>query len=275
MRGQTRTVTAPDGRLLSFAEWGRAEGTPILSLYGTPSCRIPPPGHLEVAADLGVRLITYDRPGYGGSDRLRGRSVSDTPSDVTVIMDALGIGTFAVDGTSGGSPHALAVAALLGDRVKRAACIAPMAPFDVLGEDAWSGNQDEGFRTYALTCLSGEEGAARAVAASDERQRSRADPDDPNSEGIFERTRQGIWGWVDDWLAVAKPWGFDPVDITRPVAIVHDPEERIHPAQHAEWLHARIPHSTMTTSVPLCHRGIGDRRPDLERLYIWLSTGGL
>jgi pimeloyl-ACP methyl ester carboxylesterase len=60
-----------------------------------------------------VRLISYDRPGYGGSTSQPGRSVADCASDVRVICEALGIERVAMWGHSGGGPHVLACAALL------------------------------------------------------------------------------------------------------------------------------------------------------------------
>lgn len=72
---------------------------------------------------LGVRLITFDRPGYGDSDRLPGRPVAHAAADVETIADALDLAEFAVVGRSGGAPHALACAALLPHRIARAAAL--------------------------------------------------------------------------------------------------------------------------------------------------------
>jgi pimeloyl-ACP methyl ester carboxylesterase len=55
----------------------------------------------------GARVITYDRPGYGGSDRDPGRRVVSCVGDVASIADALGIERFAVTGGSGGGPMRL------------------------------------------------------------------------------------------------------------------------------------------------------------------------
>jgi pimeloyl-ACP methyl ester carboxylesterase len=99
------------------AEWGDPDGSPLITLHGTPGSRL---GHWRdpgIYARYGLRRITYDRAGYGGSTRLAGRTIADVTGDVAAIADALGIGSFAISGGSGGGPHALACAALLGDRV--------------------------------------------------------------------------------------------------------------------------------------------------------------
>ena len=92
-----------------------------------------------------IRLISYDRPGYGGSSRYRGRSVADAAADVDRIADALGLDAFAVVGRSGGGPHALACAALLNGRVTRTAGLVSVAHpdadeldwFDQMTERTW------------------------------------------------------------------------------------------------------------------------------------------
>ncbi|HEX3509036.1 MAG TPA: alpha/beta fold hydrolase, partial [Candidatus Dormibacteraeota bacterium] len=153
-----QTVATEGGRLLTFAEWGAHDGVPIFSMHGTPGCRLPSRRRIEngwaaVLDELGVRVITHDRPGYGGSDRQPGRSVADTAADVAAIAGALGIDRFAVEGGSSGSAHALAVAAQLGSRVRRVAVTAPMAPYVVLGPVEWSAGQDAEVQSYVAACL--------------------------------------------------------------------------------------------------------------------------
>lgn len=79
--------------------------------HGTPNLG-PPPEPLFPAADrLGIRWVSYDRLGYGGSTPRPGRDLASAATDVAGIGDALGIGRFA--GHSGGSNHALASGAPL------------------------------------------------------------------------------------------------------------------------------------------------------------------
>jgi pimeloyl-ACP methyl ester carboxylesterase len=113
-----------------FAEWGDPDGFPVFSLHGTPQSRFARHYDESKYAEAGARVITYDRPGYGGSDRHPGRRVVDCVGDVAAIADTLGIERFAVIGGSGGGPHALAVAARLLERVSRAACVVGIAPYD-------------------------------------------------------------------------------------------------------------------------------------------------
>jgi pimeloyl-ACP methyl ester carboxylesterase len=113
---------------------GRLAG---LRHHGTPNLG-PPPEPLFPAADrLGIRWVSYDRPGYGGSTPRPGRDLASAATDVAGIGDALGIGRFAVMGHSGGSNHALASGALLPARVLGAVCMSGLAPLHAEGLD-WS-----------------------------------------------------------------------------------------------------------------------------------------
>jgi pimeloyl-ACP methyl ester carboxylesterase len=274
MNAHARMVGTPDGRQLCLAEWGALDGFPIFSMHGTPGCRLLDARRIEqrfedLLAGLGIRLITYDRPGYGHSDRQRGRNVADTAGDVATIADALGARRFAAVGGSSGSAHALAVAALLPERVLRLGCVAPMAPYDQLGPEEWSRNQIEGVQQYVAACLQGEERAAEEISGEEVELLTAAE-DDPNQADVFEQTRNGIWGWVDDELAVLSSWGFECRHVQAPTALWYDPDEKVLPAQHARWLADAIPNATLVTTDALGHGSQGDPKPDWSRLYTWL-----
>src|SRR5688500_1262034 len=60
-----------DGRAMAYAEWGVPEGLPVLAFHGMPGSRLWCPDHFApgmTTTERGVRLITFDRPGYGRSD---------------------------------------------------------------------------------------------------------------------------------------------------------------------------------------------------------------
>ena len=111
----------------------------------TPMASELPELYLEFARSLrprgdnaerdGVYLISYDRPGYGGSTVLPERSIADCAGDVRAIASALGIDRLAVWGFSGGGPHALACAALLEDLVCAVATFSTLAPYGEPGLD--------------------------------------------------------------------------------------------------------------------------------------------
>jgi pimeloyl-ACP methyl ester carboxylesterase len=112
-------VETPDGRTLAVEDAGDHGGHPVMVHVGTPGGRrLYGSSTLADAKRRQLRLISYDRPGYGGSTPQPGRSMADCASDVRVICAALGIERIAMWGHSGGGPHVLACAALLDGRLQ-------------------------------------------------------------------------------------------------------------------------------------------------------------
>ncbi|MEK8142527.1 alpha/beta hydrolase [Streptomyces sp. M10(2022)] len=126
-----------DGRHLMVECQGDPQGRPVFLLHGMPGSRLGPAPRGMVLYQRNMQLIAYDRPGYGGSDRLPGRRVVDVVEDVRAIADSLGLDRFAVVGRSGGAPHALACAALMPERVTRTAALVGLAPGT---PRAWTGS---------------------------------------------------------------------------------------------------------------------------------------
>src|SRR5690348_2018477 len=109
MLADTGTVQADDGRTLAVCQWGDPSGRPVWYLHGSPGSRYLHPREFDFAR-WGMQLLTYDRPGYGRSDRRPGRSVADAADDVRTVADHLSLDQFAVVGVPAGGPHALAIA---------------------------------------------------------------------------------------------------------------------------------------------------------------------
>ncbi len=122
----------PDGRRVSYAEFGNPHGVPVLNCHGAPSSRREryslddEPYHRH-----GVRLIGIDRPGFGHSDPAPGRRVVDWPADARSVLDALGVGDFRVLALSAGVPYAFALARALPGRVRRIAAVGASPPPDI------------------------------------------------------------------------------------------------------------------------------------------------
>lgn len=267
-------MNARDGRRLWAQEWGNPYGTPVFLMHGTPGSRLGPKPRDALLYRQGIRLITYDRPGYGDSARLRGREVAHAAADVADIADLLRIEEFSVVGRSGGGPHALACAALLPGRVRRAAALVSLAPPDAEGLDWMAGMTPGNVAEFAAARLGHDELAGRLAVLVDE---IRADPagcmpfDDealPESDqaviadfGIrkmlvrnyAEGLRSSIYGWVDDCLSYQSPWGFRPADITVPVQLWHGRDDIFSPVSHTTWLGGQIKHADVSIESGVSH----------------------
>lgn len=249
-----------DGRQVTFAQRGDlTEGYPIFLLHGSPGSRLGPRQRYIALYRMGVRLITPDRPGYGGSDPLPGRSIVDCATDVEAIADALGIEKFSVMGRSMGGPHALACAAKLPERVERVGVLVSPASPDI-GFDWCKGMASSNVEVY-------DQGVPEVEVIANIRRRVKETQEDPESllralepdlapadrnivgdvvmrillaASYAEAVRQGPEGWVDDVLALRRPWGFSPEEIEAPVHLWHGEADTFSPAEHtrrmAEWL---------------------------------------
>jgi len=213
------------------------------------------------AAARGLRLISYDRPGYGGSTAQPGRTVADCAADVRAICAELGIGRLAMWGISGGGPHVLACAALLPDLVAAAASLASSAPYGSAGLDYFAGMGQDNVDDIRLSLT--DEAAFRAKSEKDREELLATPPEDmakaleslltPTDAAVLSgeladyltsSARAGLapgsQGWIDD-SCLERPWGFDLADIAVPVLLLHGRQDMFVPFGHGEWLAAHIP----------------------------------
>jgi pimeloyl-ACP methyl ester carboxylesterase len=241
-----------DGRTLHAYDAGGAGDLAVFWHHGTPNVGAPPRPLFEAAERLGIRWLSYDRPGYGGSTRRPGRNVASSAACAAAVADALGIATFAVMGHSGGGPHALACAALLPERVLGAVIVSGLAPYDAPGLDWFDGMYASGIASLHAA-LQGLEARERFEAAGARHHpgftladlAALAGPWRWLGEVMRQATGHGPGGLIDDEISYVTSWGFDPAQADAPVLLVHGRLDRIIPAMHAEWLARRLPLSEL------------------------------
>jgi pimeloyl-ACP methyl ester carboxylesterase len=284
----TQVVEAAGGRRLSVEIAGARDGIPVFLLHGTPGGRNGPRPRGIVLYRLGIRLITYDRPGYGGSQPHPGRTVADAAHDVAAIADKLGIDRFSVAGRSGGGPHALACAAVLTDRVDCAAALGSLAPCNAAGLDWREGMADSNVRVYLV-----DQEADLSAELAERAWQVRNDPESllrslwPElvshdkqvvgdialrrimAETYADALRDSARGWIDDVLALRKPWGFDLSAIKAPVMLWHGGDDVFSPVSHTRWLAEQISNSTLEVQSGAAHFRAVEILP---RILSWITT---
>jgi pimeloyl-ACP methyl ester carboxylesterase len=251
-----------DGRSLGYAEYGLAQGPPVFYFHGFPGSRLDwsltDPGD---AAASRVRLIAPDRPGYGLSDASRGRTMLDWASDVEALADGLGIERFAVLGTSGGGPFALACASAMQDRVTRCGVVCGMGPASAPGA-----------KDGVSWVLPGKPAPLRKVVIALMAMGVRKDPDrfveqskdsfaqvdaelfdDPTVpeayvSGMTEAFRTGTGGANAEARLYPRDWGFSLEAIGTPVDL---------------W------HGTLDENVPISvGRSVAEELPDCQARFL-------
>lgn len=257
-----RIISLAGGRKLHLEVEGADHGEVVLVHNGTPNSRLLFPAHVVDAEARGIRLVGYDRPGYGGSSRQIGRSVADAVDDARAIAATLGVDRMLTWGISGGGPHALACAALAPDLIVAAASLASIAPYGAPGLDFFAGMGELNVEDFQLSINDPPAFEVKAGAERDELLQA-------TPEGLLEQwatllsavdagaatgdlaeylvdvmqsgLAPGPGGFVDDSFAFVRPWGFEPADITVPVLLWHGREDRFVSFGHGEWLAAQIP----------------------------------
>jgi pimeloyl-ACP methyl ester carboxylesterase len=262
-----RMVELEDGGVLEvhLVNWTTTpDDAPVaVDLHGTPSWGRPAGTTRAAASARGVRLVAPTRAGYSTSSPAPGRDVAAVAADVSAVLDALGVGRVVVMGTSGGGPHALATAALLGDRVAAVASIAGVGPYGADGLDFLAGMGQDNIDEFGAA-LTGE-GPLRSYLEDQRAGLADLTPEllaqswasllppvdvaivtgSPLAGELMESLERalapGIEGWLEDDLAFCADWGFSLDDLRCPVSVWQGGVDLMVPAAHGAWLAQRIP----------------------------------
>ena len=276
----------PGGRRLAWTESGTRNGRPVMVLHGTPGCRYSRYADEATLKQAGIRQISYDRPGYADSDPLPGRSVRDAVADIEAILDAAGVVRAGFIGTSGGGPHALAVATLLASRATLVHCNVGTAPRLLLGDELFFEGMDpenihrfrvvDRPREQAHEALRGDMDRAVAAARTDpmkihgKMKMPEADAvifrriADSYAATLLESLRPGYWGFIDDFSATARDWGFDPREAKAPVIVEYGAQDVNVPVGHGRWIAENVPGAKIIVNQEGGHRSAPEKM--LERL---------
>ncbi len=279
----------PDGRVLSWGEYGAPGGVPCFFFHGQPGSRIQARLLDAPAARHGVRIIAPERPGYGFSTPAARRRLVDWPADVAAVAGALGVQRFAVAGLSAGGPHALACAWALPERVTTTVLLsspappqlAPPRPFDgrleraasavlrrsrpleavssrVLRWRATSQPFDDWFERALRGVVERMPAADREVVRRDDVWRVLVDD-------AHENLRQGLAGSIADERVVERDWGFDPREVRGHVQIWHGDGDTQVTSAEGRALAERLPDAALHLHVTGGHYVTLDHADEILR----------
>ncbi len=251
----SEAVTLPDGRVLSYAEYGDPDGLPVFALHGTPGSRLNFTPIDELAQARRLRVIAPDRPGCGGSDFTRLDSFSGWAADLEALADALSLRIFALIGVSGGGPYAVAAAFHMPERVQVMALVSPIGPVAEPGQvlrlsplhkrifvemakrPFLAASAFWAMRTLLLLMPGlAYRGLMRRASSSDQEILARPHVRQALLEGHREGLRRGIKGAKQDLRLFGLPWRIPFNDVIAPAVLWQGLEDRNVPAAASEYL---------------------------------------
>ena len=267
VRVTSDAISLPDGRRLHWYEFGDSDGSPVLYTAGTPVSGLGGAAYDQQARAAGLRWISPDKPGYGGSDYHRNRTLTGWAGDLAALADHLGLDRFALAGESGGGPFTLAAAHRLADRVTVAALIAtggPITRAEMAGQKA---------RIRMLYLLATSVPALNWIPISAMR-RTLTDParrqrdlrrdlaTQPAAahaavrieyEAVADALRPGSRATVQELALTKRPWPFPLREVTTPVHLWHGEADRHAPIAFARRLAGELPNAILHVSESSGH----------------------
>jgi pimeloyl-ACP methyl ester carboxylesterase len=257
----SQQIRLRDGRQLGFGEYGSTEGVPMVYFHGWPSSRLEAGAMHGLCSEMGVRVIAPDRPGFGLSDFLPGRTFLDFAADIAQLTDHLGLQRFPVLGMSGGGPYALACAHRLAERLTSVLLVCSVGPADapnatqgMVAINRWLLAMARRFPRIAgcvaQACLwtiwrEGHQVIPKqievrlppadhlALASEEFRQALIA--------SSTEALRHGVRAAATEGLLYARPWGFSLKEIQAPVFLWHGEMDVVVPPTMGHYLADTIP----------------------------------
>lgn len=255
-------------RSVTVRDSGDQGGPVVLYFHGTPGSRLDVAFGDEIASSLSVRIVSFDRPGYGRSGPAP-FGLTRIAKDSEAIADHLGLERFGTFGWSGGGPFALAAAAAMGDRVCKVGVASSPAPYQQMpGALDSLGDQDrlalshlpddparaaEAFRTGSevMTSAVGDEeafmsGVDALFAATDGDVLADTNLRKHLFLMLSEGMRQGFTavGWDD--VAWIGPWDIDLTQVLAPVHLWYGEQDVMVPVEHGRWLAENLSDAVLT-----------------------------
>jgi pimeloyl-ACP methyl ester carboxylesterase len=256
-------VTLRDGRRLAFEEYGDPQGVPMFFFHGWIGSRLDFAPNDEGASNMGVRVLSVDRPGCGESDFQPNRKLLDWPGDIANAADELGLDRFAVCGHSFGGPYVAACALELKDRLTSATIVAGISPTKIpkvtkgmpglVRMALWLGGRAPTFvRPYVSLMAATTKNPSllkkgfEGMLPESELALFETAPFEGFLDHSAEMVKHGSKGAYWDARVVLAEWGFDCGEIEMPVSLFYGTEDRNVPVAMGRYYDEAIPDTSST-----------------------------
>jgi pimeloyl-ACP methyl ester carboxylesterase len=256
-----------DDLTLRVQQLGLEDGEPVIHFHGTPGSRLEMDWADELVATAGVRMIAFDRPGYGESTQVP-FSLASVAGMALEVADRMGLHRFRTTGWSGGGPFALATAAAAPDRVDAVGVIAGAGPFQLVpgALEALS----DGDKAAEKLLPDDPQGAAAGFVEGFDMTQALTSPEalyemfepllcdwdrtqwhvsgrpEAFLADVKEAMKTGVWGCAWDNVAWIGSWDVDVTTVRCPVLLWYGSEDRMATPGHAYWLKENLPAARLT-----------------------------
>ncbi len=257
----TEFIKSSDGRKLAYEEYGSSHGEVVFYFHGWPGSRLSGAETDEAGKNIGVRVISMDRPGFGLSDYKDGRTLLDLANDITQLADNLKIKKFSLMGVSGGGPYVAAVAYKIPKRIHKAGIVVGLAPVDIegnlegmslVGKISWANYH----RFPIMRTIAGINGllGCRYFSklslwfgfwAKEDRDLIEKKFGGRMDDSMGEAFRQGINGPVQDLKIYTDDWGFKLKDIKAKIYLWYGAKDKNVSLYMGKYYNSQIPNSEL------------------------------
>jgi pimeloyl-ACP methyl ester carboxylesterase len=297
--GRDGNVKLADGRVIEYWDGGDPSGRAMIMHPGTPETRVMGTWGHDAAGSAGVRLLSINRPGYGGSTLLREPGLLRVGRDTAALAAQLGLEEYAVFGLSGGGPFAVATAVADPVHVRALGVIGGIGAWRLLDGAAYD---PEGYRCLRIADAGDISGAwdcmhrdvdrayGRLVALDDAARVDELLTDIADGSALLDDERyRSIWadnirlvlqnvdGSTFDNVSWGVPWDVDPRDVAAPTLLWYGELDTACPPAHGRWYADRIADAELVVFPDEGHVDTIDGHwPDVltRLLALWGSTDG-
>ncbi len=198
-----------NNRSLSYNDYGNPNGFPILLQHGLIAS-INDEELFESLIDLGARLISIARPGYGESTPYLLNSFAEWGAIVSVLVDRLNLTRFDVFGASSGAPYCYAIGYKIPDRARRIYILSGIpALYDEQILSAWPHPVSKNAGIVEMQTL------GRQLFFSN------LSPSDLDTDDIKDSLMNDCFGVAQDLRLRGLDWGFRLSDLKQTVTMQH------------------------------------------------------
>lgn len=267
-QGEERFITLKDGRILSWYEFGCADGEPIVVLEGLGASFPYHPIHQQWYDDQGLRIIVPVRAGYGISTAREDAAFKAFAGDIKALCEHLKLRRPKVAAYCLGAGYGLSTAAQESDLFSEMALLAPVVPISLMHIEkmdrmhrmlhGFAAKANVLFTSIAQLAIRGITRDPRRffnfyagiIKTRDSEVMLDQQVQKQMVEMMSTRWFQGAQVVIEEYQALQNPWQIELADIQIPVTIWHGEDDHIFTPASVTEMSQRISNLKQLKIIP-------------------------